>query len=177
MLFRSLDARVAARLDDGADDGVEPGRVAATGEHAETSDGGHAPTIANRRDAFAGGRTSVVILGFVHDGFVATCTTSTSGRLAQLGERRVRNAEVRSSILLPSTNRFKFQHDGRPHRAAVFVLSVRFNGRSCSALHASALAPAPGPFSAATGENLRERGFSLRRRRLHARESAKFLGN
>jgi hypothetical protein len=26
------------------------------------------------------------------------------GRLAQLGERRVRNAEVRSSILLPSTN-------------------------------------------------------------------------
>ena len=27
-----------------------------------------------------------------------------SGRLAQLGERRVRNAEVRSSILLPSTN-------------------------------------------------------------------------
>jgi hypothetical protein len=26
------------------------------------------------------------------------------GRLAQLGERRVRNAEARSSILLPSTN-------------------------------------------------------------------------
>jgi DNA polymerase (family 10) len=30
--------------------------------------------------------------------------TSIRGRLAQLGERRVRNAEVRSSILLPSTN-------------------------------------------------------------------------
>jgi hypothetical protein len=28
----------------------------------------------------------------------------TVGRLAQLGERCVRNAEVRSSILLPSTN-------------------------------------------------------------------------
>jgi hypothetical protein len=33
-----------------------------------------------------------------------TLAISTCGRLAQLGERRVRNAEARSSILLPSTN-------------------------------------------------------------------------
>jgi hypothetical protein len=34
----------------------------------------------------------------------SVCRSSKSGRLAQLGERRVRNAEVASSILAPSTN-------------------------------------------------------------------------
>jgi hypothetical protein len=35
---------------------------------------------------------------------VGVISTFHRGRLAQLGERRVRNAEARSSILLPSTN-------------------------------------------------------------------------
>ena len=40
-----------------------------------------------------------------------------SGRLAQLGERRVRNAEVGSSILPPSTN--ILQKTGKTLRVAV----------------------------------------------------------
>ena len=38
-----------------------------------------------------------------HDNEASDSRACMSGRLAQLGERRVRNAEVRSSILLPST--------------------------------------------------------------------------
>ena len=37
----ALDAAVAGGLDDGADDGVETGRVAAAGEHADAFDGCH----------------------------------------------------------------------------------------------------------------------------------------
>src|SRR5690348_14079131 len=39
-------------------------------------------------------------------GAVVQLKSCTSGRLAQLGERRVRNAEVGSSSLLPSTSFF-----------------------------------------------------------------------
>ena len=48
---------------------------------------------------------SVLHSWFVHGWcFAAWVHSNQSGRLAQLGERRVRNAEVGSSILLPSTN-------------------------------------------------------------------------
>ena len=46
--------------------------------------------------------------------------TAFGGRLAQLGERRVRNAEVEGSIPLPSTNLFQLSPD---HRALTFAAS------------------------------------------------------
>src|SRR5262245_23500226 len=45
----------------------------------------------------------------------------TSGRLAQLGERRVRNAEVGSSSLLPSTKILQYFSNLRRHGAVVLV--------------------------------------------------------
>ena len=95
----ALDAGVAGRLDDGADDGVQAGRVAAAGEDADAFDRRHAAaTIANAR--------SVGALRAAKSRVLQTSRVPPSGRLAQLGERRVRNAEVGSSILLPSTNLF-----------------------------------------------------------------------
>src|SRR5262249_37132666 len=54
-----------------------------------------------------------------------------SGRLAQLGERRVRNAEVRGSIPLPSTNQFApsfrafFENTTTARPAAVVFSALR----------------------------------------------------
>ena len=60
----------------------------------------------------------VLNFGFVHersDLAVQPGTNITqSGRLAQLGERRVRNAEVASSILAPSTNLRSLSRQGCP---------------------------------------------------------------
>ncbi len=83
-----------AALDDGADDGVQPGRVAAAGEHADTCDRGH------RGESLAGSP------GWSRCGRRnphGTIGARFCGRLAQLGERRVRNAEVTSSSLVSST--------------------------------------------------------------------------
>ena len=54
------------------------------------------------RCATLGGLRSMPLSSRVRIGLLGDLRTR--GRLAQLGERRVRNAEVRSSILLPSTN-------------------------------------------------------------------------
>ena len=48
-----LDAGVVGRLDDGADDGVEAGGVAAAGEHADFFDSGHSKTRAECADGDA----------------------------------------------------------------------------------------------------------------------------
>jgi hypothetical protein len=60
-------------------------------------------------------RECVVNLPFVPTRGLPAVRTGThnpqSGRLAQLGERRVRNAEVGSSSLLPSTNLPKYFRD------------------------------------------------------------------
>ena len=43
-----LDSGVECGFDDGADDGIEPGRVAAAGQDANASDVGHAPDYSTR---------------------------------------------------------------------------------------------------------------------------------
>ena len=60
----ALDAAVAGGLDDGADDGVEAGGVAAAGEDADALDAMTLrPTIANGRRARCGGAKRRVTLG------------------------------------------------------------------------------------------------------------------
>ena len=88
----AFDAGVVPRLDDGANDGVEAGRVAAAGEDAEARECGHVAMECNRDARVAAAETAR-----------GTIAVRVSGRLAQLGERRVRNAEVGSSSLVPST--------------------------------------------------------------------------
>ena len=115
-------AGVGRRLDDGADDRVEAGSVAATGEDTNLVHGRHGfPTI-NRAPCHFALTTRPTFpvrcpcaaphAKLARVGTCAGCLQGARpdigrlirGRLAQLGERRVRNAEVRSSILLPSTN-------------------------------------------------------------------------
>src|SRR5262249_35427201 len=86
------------------DDGVQTGRVAAAGQYTEAFDLVHE-------------RTSLTERGKI--------TCSWSGRLAQLGERRVRNAEVGSSSLLPSTNFLQQFSDFFRRRDLVYAASSR----------------------------------------------------
>ena len=88
-----FDAAVGGGLDDGADDGVEAGRVAAAGENADASD-------RDMRSSVAGGRR---VGGALPLRKARVLESEFRGRLAQLGERRVRNAEVTSSSLVSST--------------------------------------------------------------------------
>src|SRR5262249_17178494 len=90
----ALDARVRCALDDGANDGVEARRVAAAGEDTKARECGHVAMECNRARALRPLKRAWYN------------RRSISGRLAQLGERRVRNAEVGSSSLLPSTKMF-----------------------------------------------------------------------
>ncbi len=87
----ALDAAVRGGLHHGADDRVQTRRVTAAGEDAEPRNRRHRASVAGRPRCDPRN----------------TCSTndaaSVFGRLAQLGERRVRNAEVGSSSLLPST--------------------------------------------------------------------------
>ena len=52
----ALDAGVAGGLDDGADDGVQAGRVAAAGEDADARDRGHVTLEYSKGDAARCGR-------------------------------------------------------------------------------------------------------------------------
>ena len=62
----ALDAGVAGGFDDGADDGVQTGRVAAAGEHADARDRRHARLYQDIGRAFAGSKTACYTSGDVH---------------------------------------------------------------------------------------------------------------
>ncbi len=87
-----FDAGVVRRLDDRANDRVETWSVAAAGQHADFFYGGHECGLVRR---------AVGMAYMLHSD---PSRFSRIGRLAQLGERCVRNAEVRGSIPLPSTS-------------------------------------------------------------------------
>jgi hypothetical protein len=65
-----------------------------------------------------------------------------SGGVAQLGERRVRNAKVGSSILLLSTNRFKAWPSAGPFS---FLNPERADGHDLPAAQANLLARSSAP--------------------------------
>ena len=81
----ALDARICRGLHDRANDGVQAWSVATTRQHTDALD--H-PTECSRKFSW----------------YNFTFGIPSNGRLAQLGERCVRNAEVGSSNLLPSTS-------------------------------------------------------------------------
>src|SRR5262249_13507442 len=96
---QDFDACVVRGLDDGADDCVKTGSVPAASQNTDFSGSGHGRE----------GVLTMLLLKFVHlvTGYRDVTPyehIDNNGRLAQLGERCVRNAEVGSSSLLPSTN-------------------------------------------------------------------------
>ena len=128
-----LAVAVCGRLDYRPDDGVEPGGISSASQDAEPLHTGlllgnrHPKSIrgalhrsresrvtghrmepnSGRKRPFARCTCANVHAKLLFEFSAASrgiqISTTTSGRLAQLGERRVRNAEVGSSILPPST--------------------------------------------------------------------------